>query len=67
MNCLVKQFAICLDVVAIFWFNVVEVGEVLCWIYRVWSSKVVLCVVYVVVFGLSVRLSWYPMWMRWLL
>ena len=22
------------------------------------------CVVYVVVFGLSVRLSWYPMWMR---
>ena len=22
---------------------------------------------YVVVFGLSVRLSWYPMWMRWLL
>ena len=25
------------------------------------------CVVSVVVFGLSVRLSWYPMWMRWLL
>ena len=25
-----------------------------------------LCVVSVVVFGLSVRLSWYPMWMRWL-
>ena len=22
---------------------------------------------HVVVFGLSVRLSWYPMWMRWLL
>ena len=26
-----------------------------------------LSVVSVVVFGLSVRLSWYPMWMRWLL
>ena len=25
------------------------------------------CVVYVVVFCLSVKLSWYPMWMRWLL
>ena len=25
------------------------------------------CVVSVVVFGLSVRLSWYTMWMRWLL
>ena len=25
------------------------------------------CVVSVVVFGLSVRLSWYPMWMQWLL
>ena len=25
------------------------------------------CVVSVVVFGLSVRLSWYPMWTRWLL
>ena len=24
-------------------------------------------VVSVIVFGLSVRLSWYPMWMRWLL
>ena len=23
------------------------------------------CVVSVVVFGVSVRLSWYPMWMRW--
>ena len=25
------------------------------------------CVVSVDVFGLYVRLSWYPMWMRWLL
>ena len=24
------------------------------------------CVVSLVIFGLSVRLSWYPMWMRWL-
>ena len=33
------------------------------------AGYVSLCSVYghVVVFGLSVRLSWYPMWMRWLL
>ena len=33
------------------------------------DGSVSLCCVcgHVVVFGLSVRLSWYPMWMRWLL
>ena len=33
------------------------------------AGSVSLCCVYnhIVVFGLSVRLSWYPMWMRWLL
>ena len=33
------------------------------------ARSVSLCGVcsHVVVFGLSVRLSWYPMWMRWLL
>ena len=33
------------------------------------ALSVSLCCVYihVVVFGLSVRLSWYPIWMRWLL
>ena len=31
------------------------------------AGSVSLCCVYVVVFGLSVSLSWYPMWMRWLL
>ena len=35
----------------------------------VFSGYVSLCCVcgHVVVFGLSVRLSWYPMWMRWLI
>ena len=33
------------------------------------AGSVSLCYVcsHVVVFGLSVRLSWYPMWMRWML
>ena len=33
------------------------------------AGSVCLCGVYshVIVFGLSVRLSWYPIWMRWLL
>ena len=33
------------------------------------AGYVSLCCVcgHLVVFGLSVRLSWYPMWMRWLL
>ena len=42
VNCLVKQFAISLGVFIIFLFNVIEVlsvGGVLCWIYRVWSSR----------------------------
>ena len=48
VNCLVKQFAICLGVVVILLLNLMEVFsvgggalwvEVLCWIDRVWSSK----------------------------
>ena len=42
LNCLVKQFAICLTVVIILLLNVMEVfsvGEVLCWIKRIWSYK----------------------------
>ena len=33
------------------------------------AGSVSLCCVsgHVIVFGLSVRLSWYPMWMQWLL
>ena len=41
-----KQFAICLGVVAILLLNVMEVFvwvEVLCWIERVWSSKERVC------------------------
>ena len=43
--CLVKQFTICLGVVAILLLNVMEVFtvEVLCWINRVWSSKECVC------------------------
>ena len=46
VNCLVKQFAMCLDVVAILLLNVMDVfsvGRVLCWIDRVWSSKKCTC------------------------
>ena len=42
VNCLVKQFAMCLGVVAILLLNVMalfSVGGVICWIDRVWSSK----------------------------
>ena len=45
VNCLVKQFAMCLGVVAILLLDSMDgfsVGgglEVLCWIDRVWSSK----------------------------
>ena len=46
VNCLVKQFAMCFGVVAIFclmlWKCLVRV-EVLCWIDHVWSSKVCAC------------------------
>ena len=35
VNCLMKQYAICLGVVAILLLNVM--CYVLCWIYRVWS------------------------------
>ena len=33
------------------------------------TGYVCLCGIFshVIVFGLSVRLSWYPMWMRWLI
>ena len=40
VNCLGKQFAICLGVVVILLLNVMEV---LCWIDRVWSSKECSC------------------------
>ena len=46
VNCLVKQFAMCLDVVAILLLNVMEVlmcVEVLCWIDHVWSSMECVC------------------------
>ena len=46
VNCLVKQFAICLGVVVILLLNAMEVlvwEEVLCWINRVWSSKECAC------------------------
>ena len=42
VNCLVKEFAICMGVVIILLLNVMEVFmlvEVLCWIDRLWSSK----------------------------
>ena len=47
VNCLVKQFAICLGVVVILLLNVMEVFsvEVLCWIDRVCSSKECACCV----------------------
>ena len=38
VNCLVKQFAICLDVFVILLFNVMVLLEVLYWIDHVWSS-----------------------------
>ena len=46
VNCLVKQFVMCLGVVAILLLNVMEVfsvGEVLCWIDHVWYSKECVC------------------------
>ena len=47
VNCLVKQFAMCLGVVAILLLNVMDmfsvVWDVLCWIDRVWSSKECAC------------------------
>ena len=48
VNCLVKQFAMCLGVVAILLLNVMDVfgvGGVQCWIDRVWSSKECTCCV----------------------
>ena len=48
VNCLVKQLAIWLDVVVILLLNVMgvfSVGELLCWIDRVWSSKECACCV----------------------
>ena len=46
VNCLVKYFAMCLGVVAILLFNVMEVfsmGGGLCWIYHIWSFKECAC------------------------
>ena len=48
VNCLVKQFAICLGVIVILLLNVIEClvcVEVLCWIDRLWSSTECVCVV----------------------
>ena len=42
VNCLVKQFAICLGGVTIL-LNVMDVFSVLCWIDSVWSSKECAC------------------------
>ena len=44
VNCLVKQFAMCVGVVAIvlLWMCLVRV-VVLCWIDHVWSSKECVC------------------------
>ena len=47
VNCLVKQFAMCLGVVAILLLNVMDVFSVcvvvLCWIDHVWYSKECVC------------------------
>ena len=47
VNCLVKQFAMCVGVVAILLLNVMDVLSVcvvvLCWIDHVWSSKECVC------------------------
>ena len=48
VNCLTKQFVICLGVFAILLLNIMEVFSVgrcgvLCWIYRIWSFKECAC------------------------
>ena len=43
VNCLTKQFAICLSAVVILWLNVMVWLEVVYWINRVWSSKEWVC------------------------
>ena len=46
VNCLGKQFAICLGVIAVLLLNVMEClvwVEMLCWIDHVWSSKECAC------------------------
>ena len=47
VNCLVKQVAMCLGVVAILLLNAMDVFSVcvvvLCWIDHVWSFKVCVC------------------------
>ena len=43
VNCLVKQFAICLGVFVILLLNVMELLEVLYWIDHVWSSIECVC------------------------
>ena len=51
VNCLAKQFAMCVGVVAILLLNVMDVFSVcvvLCWLYHVWSSKECVCVVPVI-------------------
>ena len=49
VNCLVKQFAMCLGVVVILLLIVMELlseGEVFCWLDHVWSSKECVCCAY---------------------
>ena len=59
VNCLVKQFSICLGVVVILLLNVMEVfsmGKVLCWILHImWSGKSLqlLCILPIGISGLS--------------
>ena len=57
VNCLVKQFAMCLGDVAILLLNVMDVFSVcvvvFCWIDRVWSSEECVCCAY----GHNERLS----------
>ena len=76
VNCLVKRFAMC-GCGCCFLMNVMDVfsvggGALLDRPCMVRFLSLLLlglcpCVVSVVVFGLSVRFLWYPMWMRWLL
>ena len=46
VNCFVKQFAVCLELVAILLLNAIKmfsVLELLCWIGRVWSTEYACC------------------------
>ena len=65
--CTLGVFALCVSLVC---FDSIYVDLQYDKIYLTFIAvSVSVCCVcsHVVVFGLSVRLSWYPMWMRWLL